>query len=78
MPEWAALFTLGGGVCDVHSLRIISGVTPAELLMASMADCHCSPPACFSRGRILDSNGRQAWQCNALTTRPPATSLKPV
>ena len=32
-----ALFTLGGGICDIHSLRFTSGVTPADLLVARMA-----------------------------------------
>ena len=36
-PEWVALFALGGGVHDVCSLRFTSGVTPADLLVASMA-----------------------------------------
>ena len=36
-PEWAALFALGGGVCVTCSLRFTSGVTPADLLVASMA-----------------------------------------
>ena len=36
-PEWAALFALGKGICDICSLRFISNVTPAGLLMGSMA-----------------------------------------
>ena len=43
--ECAALFTLGRGICDVCSMIYTSGVTPAELLMASMAASHCSPHA---------------------------------
>ena len=35
-PEWAALFTLGGGICVTHCLRFTFGVTPADLLAASM------------------------------------------
>ena len=40
MPEWAALFALGGGICDVHLLRFISSVTPANLLIVNMAAGH--------------------------------------
>ena len=35
-PELAALFALGRGICDVHSLGFTSDTTPAYLLMASM------------------------------------------
>ena len=35
--EWVALFILGRGICNIHSLRITPGVKPADLLMASMA-----------------------------------------
>ena len=35
--EWAALFMLGGGIHVSHSLRFTSGVTPADLSVASMA-----------------------------------------
>ena len=35
-PEWATLFALGGGVCDVCSLKFTSGVTPADLMVASI------------------------------------------
>ena len=35
-PEWAALFVLGRGIHDICSLRFTSGVTPADLLPASM------------------------------------------
>ena len=59
---------------DIGSLRFTSGVTPADLLTASMAASCCSPPGCFSRGRMLNSNGRPPiQQSNALTTRPLAT-----
>ena len=36
-PEWAALPTLGRGICVACSLRFTSGATPAEILGASMA-----------------------------------------
>ena len=36
-PEWAALLALGGIVHVTCSLRFTSGVTPADLLVASMA-----------------------------------------
>ena len=36
-PEWAALFKLGRGVHITRYLRFTSGVTPANLLAASMA-----------------------------------------
>ena len=39
-PEWSALFTFGGGVCDIHFLRFTSDATPVNLLMASMAARH--------------------------------------
>ena len=35
--EWAALFTHDRGTCVTSSLRFTSGVTPADLLEASMA-----------------------------------------
>ena len=35
-PEWAALFTLERGICVTCSLRFTCGVTPANLLAASM------------------------------------------
>ena len=36
-PEWSALFTLGWDIHATCSLRFTSGVTPADLLVASMA-----------------------------------------
>ena len=33
-PEWATLFPLGRGTCDVHSLRFIYDATPVNLLTA--------------------------------------------
>ena len=48
-PECAALFALGGGVCDVHSLKFTSGATLASLLMVSMVASHCSSHASFSK-----------------------------
>ena len=71
-PKWAALFTLGRGICDVCSLRFTSGVTPAELLMASMVTSHCSPHVCFSRMPNLNMK-RRALPSNALTMRSPVT-----
>ena len=35
-PKWASLSALGGGIHFTHSLRFTSGVTPADLLAASM------------------------------------------
>ena len=35
-PKWAALFVLGRGVYVTYSLRLTSGATPADLLLASM------------------------------------------
>ena len=64
------------GVHDVHSLRFISGVTPANLLMASMLASQFSLHVCFSRGRMQDLIGRPpAYQSNVLTSRPPVTGL---
>ena len=40
------LFQLGGGICVTHSLRFNSGVTPADLLTASMAAEPSLTPAC--------------------------------
>ena len=57
-PDWAALFTLGRGIHDACSLRFISGVIPADLLMASMVASRCSSHVCFSRGRMADLNRR--------------------
>ena len=34
-PEWATLFTLHSGVCDTHSLRFTTGVTPEDILPAT-------------------------------------------
>ena len=45
---WAALFAFGRDVCDVCSLRFTSGVTPAELLTASMVASYCFPHICVS------------------------------
>ena len=45
-PEWAALFALGRGVCITHSLRFTSGVTPANLLVASMVAKPSLPHIC--------------------------------
>ena len=42
-PEWAALFVLDRGVCDIHCLRFSSGATPTDLLTASMVASHSSP-----------------------------------
>ena len=36
-PEWAALFTLGRGICDINSLRFSSGVTPLLMYNSSIA-----------------------------------------
>ena len=36
-PEWVTLFALGGGIYVTCPLRFTSGVTPADLLVASMA-----------------------------------------
>ena len=36
-PVWAALFMLGRGICVTCSPRFISGVTPTDLLAASLA-----------------------------------------
>ena len=36
-PEWAALFTLGRGIHITCSPKFTSGVTPADLLVASVA-----------------------------------------
>ena len=36
-PEWAALFTLGRGICVIYFQRFTSYVTPADLLVARMA-----------------------------------------
>ena len=44
--EWAALFVLCRGVHITHSLRFISGVTPADLLVASMAAEPSLPHTC--------------------------------
>ena len=52
------LFVLDRGVCDVHCLRFTSGATPTDLLTSKIVASHCSPYACFSRGRVLDLNGR--------------------
>ena len=34
---------IGKGVHDVRTMRLTSGVTPADLLMASMVASRCSP-----------------------------------
>ena len=53
--EQAALLTLGGGVCDIHSLSFTSGVMADGLLMASLVASHYSPHTSFSRSSIPDS-----------------------
>ena len=35
--EWEILFMLAEGICVTHSPRLTPGVTPANLLVASMA-----------------------------------------
>ena len=35
--RWAALFTLGRGTYDVHSVRFTSSATPVNLFAARMA-----------------------------------------
>ena len=42
----SALFVLGRGVGDIHSTRLTSGVTPADLLVASMAAEQSLPHTC--------------------------------
>ena len=39
-PEWAALFKLCRGVCDICSLRFTSGMTPLPVYMSSIAASH--------------------------------------
>ena len=51
-PEWAALFTLGWGICDVCSVKFTSGATPADHLISRMVVSHRSPHTYFSRGRM--------------------------
>ena len=45
-PEWAALFELCRGILVTCSLRFISGVTPADLLVASMVAEPSLPCTC--------------------------------
>ena len=45
--EWAVLFALGRGVCDVHSLRFTHGVTLLPVYMASIMASHF-PHMCVS------------------------------
>ena len=45
-PEWAALFKLGRGIHVTCSLRFTSGVTPADLLVASKAAEPSLPHTC--------------------------------
>ena len=42
----SALFELGRGICVTHSLRFTSDVTPADLLVASMAAKPSLPHTC--------------------------------
>ena len=35
--EWTALFALGRGICDIHSLRFTSGATPLPVYVANRA-----------------------------------------
>ena len=44
--EWAVLFALGRGIHVAHYLRFTSGVTPDELLVASMAAGPILPHIC--------------------------------
>ena len=47
----SALFTLGRGLHDIHSLRFTSGVTPLQVYYGSIAASQSpSPHVCFSRG----------------------------
>ena len=50
------LFTPYRGACDARSPRFTSGVTPTNLLVASMAAGHFSSHAYFNRGYFPHSN----------------------
>ena len=51
-PEWAALFELGGRVYVTRSPRFTSGVTPADLMTASMAAEPSLPHTCEALVRL--------------------------
>ena len=51
-PEWAALFTLGGGMCDVYSPVINLWYDTCQPLDGQYGGAITVPHVCFSRGRI--------------------------
>ena len=60
----------------MYSLRFISGVTPANLLMTSMVASQLSLHVCLTRGRMLDLIGKPpAYKSNVLTNWSPVTGL---
>ena len=61
-----ALFSLGKGMHDVHSLRFTCGVTPANLLVVSMAASH------FLHMQVLAVSA-PAYCSDVLTTQSPMT-----
>ena len=67
----SALFTLGGGIHDIHSLRFTSDATPLLVYNASIAASHL-PHMCVSAVvGCWDLNCRPpARQFHALPTRP--------
>ena len=57
----SALFALGGGICDIHSLRFTSGMTPLPVYNASIAASH------LPHMRVSAEVG-----CQNLNHQPPA------
>ena len=58
-----SLIHFGGGMYDIYSLRFTSSTTALRVYMASII-------VCFSRGRLLDSNGPALTCANYSATAP--------
>ena len=61
-----ALFLLGKGMHDVHSLRYTCGVTPTNLLVVSMAASH------FLHMQV-SAGSAPTYYSDVLTTQSPTT-----
>ena len=56
-PEWATLFTLGGGIPLTRSLRFTSGATPADFLSPFILLFHSDVSVCVNYESDGSGNG---------------------
>ena len=74
-PEWAALFKLGRGVCVTCSLRFTSGVTPTNLMVASITAEPSLPHTCEALAG-LEPGSYHAATHSMRSGRPDALSTE--